>query len=157
MLALATATVLAGFFLGRAGGPVIPDAMAQACCPTPAPVSSVLQDGPLFSIRDPAHDAPTSALNSVCGTPAISTGAYRELIVHVSSCASPIYAQFSLGQAGFVTQAPLACTPSTSADMRGAVVELDATMGSSFRLVTPPLKTGACPGGELKATIAGVR
>jgi hypothetical protein len=135
--------------------------MAQgACCPTPAPTSSVLQDAPTFSLRDPARDVASSALAAVCATPAMSTSGYRTLAVHVPSCNTPLYAQYSLGQAGFVTQATpqLACNPSTTPGVRGAAVELDATLGTSFRLVTAPAKTGACPSAaELKVTVAGVR
>lgn len=159
--ALAASTLVGGFFLGRCGWIGIPAAMAQgACCPNAAPVSSVLQDAPAFGLRDPAHDAPSSALAAVCATPAVTTGGYRTIIVHVPSCATPVYAQYALGQAGFVTQASpqLACNPTTTPGVRGAAAELDATLGTSFRLATPAAKTGACPSAaELKVTVAGVR
>jgi hypothetical protein len=160
-LALATVTVVGGFFLCKLGGPAIPSAMAQsACCPTPAPTSSLLQDAPAFTMRDPAHDVASSALAAVCATPATSTSGYRTLIVHVPSCNVPVYAQFSLGQAGFVTQGTgqLACTPATVPGIRGAAVELDATLGTSFRLATAQSKPGVCPpASELRVSIAGVR
>jgi hypothetical protein len=161
-LALATATILGGFFLGRLGGPAIPTAMAQsggACCGTPAPVSSVLADAPLFTLRDPALDKASQSSAAVCATPAMSTSGYRTLIVHVANCSQPFYAQYSLGQAGFVTQATpqLACTTSTTSGVRGSAIELDATLGTSFRLATPALKTGACPTTDVKVTVAGVR
>jgi hypothetical protein len=160
-LALASATILGGvFFFGRSAG--ITPAMAQAtCCGTPSAVSAVLQDAPAFTLRDPAHDTASASAQSVCATNAVSTGGYRTLVVHVANCTTPVtlYAQYSLGQAGFVTMATpqqLACVPSTTNGVRGAAVELDATLGTTFRIAGAPNAKGACPV-EPKITIAGVR
>jgi hypothetical protein len=162
-LALATATILGGVFLfGRSGVLSVAPAMAQAgCCGTPAPVSSILQDAPAFTLRDPAHDTPSASAAAVCATPAISTGGYRTLIVHVANCTTPVtlFAEYSLGQTGFVTLVPaqqLACIASTTPGVRGAAVEFDATLGTTFRIAGAPNSKGACPV-EPKITVAGVR
>jgi hypothetical protein len=158
-VAIATAALLGGMFLGRTPG--IPSAMAQsgACCPTPAPVISVLQDGPTFTVQDPAKgNTPSSALAAVCATPTFATSGYSTLVVHLSSCTTPVYIEYALGQAGFVTQEQLPCTSTSStAGARGGAIEVDARLGTTARLVTAQeAKAGGCSN-ALKVTVAGAR
>jgi hypothetical protein len=151
---------LAGTYLLGHGGTSLPTAMAQsaACCPTPAPVTQVVLDGPKFSPKDPARDVDSASASFVCATPAIPTNGYRTIMVQAASCHHPLLPQFSSGQAGFVTQVAqlMLCTTTANPGSRGTVTMIDATQGASFRLSSPPDAKGACPT-DLKVTLVGVR
>ena len=151
---------LAGTYLLGHGGAAIPAAMAQgaACCPTPAPVTQIVLDGPKFAPKDPARDADSASASFVCATPAISTAGYRTIMVQTSACHHALVPEYSSGQAGFVTQVvpAMVCPTTPQAGQRGVVTVLDATQGASFRLTTAPDAKGACPT-DVKVTVIGVR